>query len=241
MSNGKDGILIDIGDILKDNIKVKQPLLQDLEKISTDPTKLVYRIFYDYEEKDEKGQTMKQPGLLSINCNLSGNPLSGDDTFSILDPFTMTLSVPIGYLIGIAEERMKETDLYGAAVAMSGIKDFISPLSDYISLIALRGILEDGKPKEEKEPKKLPPELLPYVALLEILKERKKEESEEKATERESYPKELENIMKEISSSTQYRSESLKKLYEEISKPSYRIKITKDNKEQPYTSFSDYF
>lgn len=136
------GVMLDITRLL-DYLKEKTPSLQELDKFSRRPAKYVDCIFYGYEEKDETGRVIKEPGLLTINYNhnLSGNPLSGDDTMSILDPITMVFSPALGYLIGIADERIGEADMYGAASVIGGVKYFSRPLSDFIYAFALTKML----------------------------------------------------------------------------------------------------
>lgn len=144
MSNGQKSVMLDISTLLTNYLEKRALNFEELEKVSTDPTKIVDYIFYGDLEKDPKtNKTRCSGGLLNINNNYSGNPLSGDDTFSILDPFTMTMSVPIGYLIGVANERMTEADYYGAAIEIGAIKDLSRPISDFIYAFALTKMLSE--------------------------------------------------------------------------------------------------
>lgn len=152
MSNGQRGVILNIGEVLNEYLKQREFDLEKLDKISTDPTKIVDLIFYGTLQKDPATNEVKYSrGLLNIGDNPSQNPLSGDDTFSILDTFTMMMSPPIGYLIGVANERMKESDLYGAAIEISTIKDLSRPLSDFIYAFALTKMLSEEPKITKKE------------------------------------------------------------------------------------------
>lgn len=228
MTNGKSGVLVDVSEIFKDKIDKRMPDISEIDKISTNPIETVEKILYGDE---------KNTGLLKLNSKTE-NPLSGDDTFSIMDPITMVCSVPLGYLIGIAEERMKESDLYGAAVAMGGIKDFTKPLSDYAQYFALKGLIEGyEKPKKEEKKPEVPPEYLPFIALMEAIRGGRKSEG---MGEIERYLDE--KLDKMLQDCKKYLSDSLSNLYVEF-QPSYRIRMPEkeEDSESYFTNFSNYF
>ncbi|MBU5678489.1 MAG: hypothetical protein QXJ96_02265 [Candidatus Aenigmatarchaeota archaeon] len=144
MPNGQKGVILDIGALLTQYLQQRATNIEELQKVSTDPTKIVDYIFYGTLEKDPTtNQIRRRGGLLNISDDPSGNPLSGNDIFSPIDPSTMTMSVPIGYLIGVANERMTEADYYGAAIEIGAIKDLSRPLSDFIYAFALTNMLSE--------------------------------------------------------------------------------------------------
>jgi len=130
---------------LKEPIDTKT--FEFVEKTSRKPENIAHYIyggeFFDGKEK------VKTPGLLGLYAPENSNPLSGDDTMGLIDPFFAFSGPSVGYIAGIAYERLGEADMYGASAEVSGYKDITRPLSVYILPVAL-SLLGSEEKKEVK-------------------------------------------------------------------------------------------
>ncbi|MEM7826944.1 MAG: hypothetical protein QXQ40_01825 [Candidatus Aenigmatarchaeota archaeon] len=111
--------------------------IEILDRLSRHPEKYADAIYgrgevidiIDPKTGEVKGRRYSEPGLLTLHADAKENPLAGDDTMGLIDPFVMLAGPAVGYLIGAADERMGESDMYGAAIIGSVIKGMISPKS----------------------------------------------------------------------------------------------------------------
>ena len=146
MSNGGFLFGLSFSELLKMFEKPKiSP--QDVQAISRHPEEIAEILYGGRNLKGGK----EEPGLLSLYHYEHDNPLSGNDTMSVIDLPLMLLGPAIGYVAGIATERMGEADTTGAFVELGWEYDSLMPTSRYAPVLALATALY--RPREEQQPR----------------------------------------------------------------------------------------
>jgi len=122
--------------------------LDTIEKVSRYPENIASHIYggkYFYGQKE-----VETPGLLGLYRDEESNPLCGDDTMGLIDPFVALSGPGIGYAAGIAYERLGESDIMSASAEASGYRDIMIPISGYVWAVALSLIGAREESREER-------------------------------------------------------------------------------------------